>query len=231
MWTLVTGGNSPLGAVICMTLAAQGHNLAIHYRNHRARAEDIAEECRRVGGRAAIIRGDFSSPDLLQEFIHEYRTHFDRTGVLINNAAVYEAAGWNSTPYDSWSYMFQVNFHTPMTLIQTLQPKSAIVNIGVAGLGRYAANTYNGPFALTKEALWLATRGLAKELAPSEVRVNMVSPGHLENSIDLHAFAAKLPMCRPGKLQEVADVVAFLLSDESQYITGQNIEVAGGALL
>jgi NAD(P)-dependent dehydrogenase (short-subunit alcohol dehydrogenase family) len=81
---------------------------------------------------------------------------------------------------------------------------------------------------MTKSNLWMFTRSLAKELAKDFVRVNMVSPGLLDISIDLKEYAATLPMKRPGSCKEVARVIAFLLEEESRYITGQNIEVSGG---
>ena len=79
--------------------------------------------------------------------------------------------------------------------------------------------------------MWLLTKSLAAELAKSSVRVNMVSPGYIENAVDLPENTDKLPMKRPATLDELTRVIAFLLDDQSNYITGQNIDVAGGLLL
>ena len=86
-------------------------------------------------------------------------------------------------------------------------------------------------YTITKLGLWMLTRSLAKELAPSQVRVNMVSPGYLDISVDLPEDVSKLPMGRSGTTKEVANIIALLLDKQSSYITGQNIEVAGAVRL
>ena len=96
--------------------------------------------------------------------------------------------------------------------------------MGVTGLDR--AITITPAYTMTKAALYSYTRSLAKELAPSKVKVNMISPGVMENSIDLENHT--LPMGRPAYLAEVARVACWLLREENSYITGQNIEIAGG---
>ena len=93
------------------------------------------------------------------------------------------------------------------------------------------ADVYSTAYTMTKASLLLLTKSLALELAPDQVRVNMISPGYLEDSVDLPMDLSKIPMQRPAKSEEVADVIAFLLSDKAYYLTGQNIEVAGGTRL
>jgi 3-oxoacyl-[acyl-carrier protein] reductase len=137
---------------------------------------------------------------------------------------------------DEWLKLFQTNLHAPFILIKHLvsslcQHRGHIINIGAAGLGRMRADTYSTAYTLTKQNLWMLTRSLALELAPAGVRVNMVSPGHLETSVNLPTDPLKLPMGRPGYHHEISRLILFLLDPANHYITGQNIEVAGGVSL
>lgn len=227
-YTLVTGGAKGLGAEICRTLAAQGHSILVHYNRSEHEAKKVAQKCRQHGVEADIIHGDFSTPQSMQQFIKSLPSAI---GSLVNNVGNYLVEKPSKTTPEAWQQLFQVNFHTPVALINALLPgiikaKGSIINIGVCGLDTPRATTYFPAYQSTKSSLLLATKAFAKELASLGVRVNMVSPGQLENSVDLEK--SSIPAGRPGTLHEVAQTVAFLMRPESDYITGQNIEVAGG---
>lgn len=108
-----------------------------------------------------------------------------------------------------------------------LQQKGAIVNIGVSGIQHVLADVHSTAYTSAKLALWAVTKAFAKEFASKGIRVNMVSPGVLEKTVD----APALPMGRRATFAETARVVVFLLAEEKSYITGQKIEVAGGVRL
>lgn len=228
-WILVTGGAKHLGGALCLALAEKGHSVAVHYNQSEKEAHQIVSECRALGGEASAIQGDFSSIATVQEFLGRYLSEFPDTMALINNVGGYLIGATLKTSIDEWMHLFQLNLHVPFMLTQALAPlliknKGQVINIGTSGLRRQVANTYSSAYALTKEGLWGLTLSLARELAPEGVRVNMVSPGELEVSVD----HVPLPMQRPAYYWEVARVVNFLLDPASAYITGQNIEVAGG---
>jgi 3-oxoacyl-[acyl-carrier protein] reductase len=229
MWTLVTGGSKRLGAALCLALAEKGHSVVVHYNRSQKEAFEVVANCQAMGKQAAAIQGDFSSITSVQEFVQRYLQQFPETVALINNVGEYFIRSALQTSIEEWMYLFQVNLHTPLILMQALaasliRHKGQILNIGVSGLRRHSANTYATAYTLTKEGLWGLTLATARELAPQGVRVNMVSPGELTISVDHH----KIPMHRPASCWEVCRVVNFLLDPESAYITGQNIEVAGG---
>lgn len=231
--TLVTGGAIRLGAAICDALAEKGANLAIHYRHHREEAEEIAVQCRRKGVFAETIAGDFSTVSGVETFLEEYQSRFPDTLNLINNVGNYAVASALETSVEVWQELFQVNFLAAMMLIQRLAPglmknKGRVVNLGVAGLKTHRASTYMPAYKALKGALLAMTQSFAKELAPLQVTVNMVSPGMLDIAVDAPSDPSKLTMGRLASCDEVARVVAFLLEPSSGYITGQNIEVAGG---
>jgi NAD(P)-dependent dehydrogenase (short-subunit alcohol dehydrogenase family) len=235
-WTLVTGGAKNLGAEICLMLAQQGHNISIHYNKSTYEAEQVAQKCRECGVLADTIQGDFSEMNSLQDFISRYQCKFPLTDQLINNVGNYFLGSALNTSSHTWMQLFFNNLHAPFALIEALVPsikkaKGSIINIGVAGCERIRADTYSTAYSCAKLALWMMTKSLAAELASSQVRVNMVSPGYLENSIDKPRDLLALPMSRVGNFSEVTRVITFLLAKESSYITGQNIEVAGGVRL
>lgn len=229
MWTLVTGGAQRLGAALCMALAEKGHSVVVHYNHSQQEALEIVARCQAIGRQAAAIQGDFNSPTNVKEFVQRYLHQFSETVALINNVGNYLIGSALHTSPEDWINLFQVNLHTPFILTQALVPslirhRGQIIHIGVSGLKPHAAHTYSTAYTLTKEALWGLTLATARELAPQGIRVNMVSPGQLDISVDRHP----IPMHRSGYCWEVCRVVSFLLDPESAYITGQNIEVAGG---
>ncbi len=235
-WTLVTGAAKRLGAEICGQIAAQGYPVVIHYNTSQVEAEAAVTGLRRLGAKAECIQGDFSTPQSVQEFIERYTQRFPDTQNLINNVGNYLIKSALQTDQGEWLDLFQTNLNAPAALINALIPsiakhKGNIINIGVTGIETPYADTYSPAYTITKFGLWLLTKSLAKELAAKQVRVNMVSPGLLENAVDLQQNLSKIPMQRPGKLEEVARVVLFLLDPASGYITGQNIEVAGAVRL
>lgn len=229
MWTLVTGGAKRLGAALCLALAEKGYSIVVHYNRSHTEALAIVERCEAMGAKAAMIQGDFSTEANLQDFVVRYLVEFPETFNIINNVGEYLIRSALQTSLKEWQSLFHVNLHTPFFLVKSLQSslvqhKGQVINIGISGLLRHSANTYATAYMITKESLWTLTRCLARELASDGVRVNMVSPGELDISIDHH----RLPMNRPATCEEIARVVCFLLDPASSYITGQNIEVAGG---
>jgi NAD(P)-dependent dehydrogenase (short-subunit alcohol dehydrogenase family) len=235
-WTLVTGGAKRLGAAICLALAAKGHNIAVHYRQSEQEALSVAEACRKHGVLAEIIQGDFSTTETTEAFAKNYLQQFKETQNLINNVGNFLVRTATKTTQEQWLDLFQNNLNAPFLLINACLPSikkhhGAIINLGVAGIQEVNADIYSTAYSCAKTGLWMLTKSLAKELASSHVRVNMVSPGYLDISVDLPDDVCTLPMGRAAAPQEAADVIAFLLDPSASYITGQNIEVAGGIRL
>jgi NAD(P)-dependent dehydrogenase (short-subunit alcohol dehydrogenase family) len=229
-WTLVTGGAQGLGAVLCESLAAEGYSILVHYRHSQQEAENVADRCRQYGVESQTIEGDFSSLGSTIHFTEQCLKRFPGMKNLINNVGNDFIGSVEATTPEEWQKLFQVNVHAPFILSQAFLPmlktsKGNIINIGVAGINQIRASVERPAYMAAKSSLLLLTKSLAKELASSQVRVNMVSPGYLENSVAKPKGV--LPMDRLGTLEECARVVSFLLKEENGYITGQNIEVSG----
>ncbi|MCE5317211.1 MAG: SDR family oxidoreductase [Parachlamydia sp.] len=235
-WTLVTGGAKRLGAEICRTLAGQGHSIVVHFRTSQREAEEVAAFCRTLGVDAETLHGDFSTRKSTEDFLSRYLERFSDTQYLVNNVGSYLKAPASETTMEEWEAVFQSNTHAPFLLMRGLaeslkRHQGAVVNLGIAGLETCRADLYSTAYTSAKLSLLKLTRSLAREWAPFHVRVNMVSPGYLENAVDLPQDPASLPMRRPATLSEVCTMIAYLFSPDSNYITGQNIEIAGGVRL
>jgi NAD(P)-dependent dehydrogenase (short-subunit alcohol dehydrogenase family) len=225
---LITGAARGLGKACALKLASLGYDLLLHYNTHEKEAKEVASLCK--GVRVELIQADFLD---LDDFCNKLQ-NFEIKG-LVNNVGNYLDGNVQETSPQQWLELFQTNLHAPFLLIKAVLPKlkkhkGRIINIGVAGLHGKKAVTHATAYSLTKTALEKLTLSLAKELAPVGVTVNMVSPGHMEVSVTLKDEKA-LPMGRAARFDEVASLIAFLLSPEASYITGQNIEIAGGVSL
>lgn len=229
---LITGGAQGLGAEIAIQLAEQGHSVVVQFRESEQEAKRVIAKCRSYGVEAESIYGDFSTESSLNTFIAAYTTSFPSSRGLVNNVGNFLLVPLTETTQDDWRSLFQTNFFASVFLTQALLPqlireKGRVVNIGVTGLYPLRALTKATAYSASKSALWFYTLSLAKEVASQNVTVNMVSPGFMENAVDLKD-PQLLPMKRAAELKEVARVVAFLFEPESSYVTGQNIEVSGG---
>lgn len=232
-WTLVTGGAKRLGAELCLALARQGLPILVHYRTSVEVARQVVKACREQGVKAECIQGDFSTQESTEQFIKRCLKEFPEVKNLINNVGGYLVKPIVETSTEEWMELFQTNLNVPFMLSRALLPSlrrhcGNVINIGVAGVGSQHVDGIHPAYRMAKMALWMLTKTLARELAKDNVRVNMVSPGYIDNAVNLPADFQKLPMHRPAKAAEVARVVSFLLQDDSGYITGQNIEVSGG---
>jgi NAD(P)-dependent dehydrogenase (short-subunit alcohol dehydrogenase family) len=233
---LVTGGARRLGAEICRTLASEGYEVVVHYRTSEDEAKAVAKECAKLAGKADLIQGNFSTKASTLRFLQDYRKRFDETTALVNNVGNYAVEGILETASAVWYDLFQTNLHVPYALTRGLldqltASRGSVVNIGISGLGPRAYR-YSGGYMIAKESLLALTRALAVELAGDGINVNMVSPGVLDNAVDhSEQLIRRIPMQRAGSCQEVAQTVAFFIKPENRYITGQNLEVAGGCRL
>jgi len=141
-------------------------------------------------------------------------------------------AHWSEPLDDTLRTNLDAPFHLTQLLVDRMPPGSSIVAIGYVGTGKLAGTVRTGAYSISKTGLLVLVRSLALELGPRGIRVNMVSPGQLENSVDLpEDISRRVPLGRAGRVDEIAGAVAWLASDKAAYVTGQELEVAGGLML
>jgi 3-oxoacyl-[acyl-carrier protein] reductase len=233
MRALVTGGAKRLGAAISVALAKLKYAVVIHYRHSLQEAEQTAQLCRDLGSDVELIQGDLSTPDLIGSFADRYLARYSDTTLLVNNVGNYLTQSATQTSTDDWLSLFNLNLHAPFILTNALIPtlvqqKGQVINLGVSSLLSHRAHIYASAYMIAKHGVWELTRSFARELAPQGVRVNMVSPGQLDISVDLFEKGLYPPIGFPTTCEDVCRAIAFLIDPANRSITGQNIEVAGG---
>ena len=232
---LVTGGSGDLGAAICRRLAA-GHDVIVHANGRLERAEALADAIVADGGRARAVAFDVADAAATGDAIEALLAD-GPIQVLVNNAGIHDDAVFPAMRADQWSRVVDVSlngfFHVtqPLTMPMIRTRWGRIVN--VSSLAALAGNRGQVNYAAAKAALHGATKSLALELASRGITVNAVAPGIIagamsDASFDADAIARMVPMKRAGTPDEVAALVAFLVSRDAGYITGQIVSINGG---
>jgi NAD(P)-dependent dehydrogenase (short-subunit alcohol dehydrogenase family) len=230
---VVTGGARRLGRHLSLTLADRGYDVVIFYRHSTDDAQSLVSAVEARGRQARAIQVDISSKrDVAAVFqtIAEGEGHVD---LLVNNVGNYNPQDVTHLNPDVWDDTLAANlsgaYYCCYESLKLMPRGGNIINIGMAGLEGIRANTAGTDYYVSKTGLLVLTRALAAAYASREIRVNMVSPGQLDNSVDLpppDQIGRWVPLGRAGTLDDIASAVQFLL--EADYITGQNVDVAGG---
>jgi 3-oxoacyl-[acyl-carrier protein] reductase len=232
---LVTGASRGIGRAVALQLAGAGAKVILHYHRNREAAESVARE---IGGNVQLLRADLGSAKEIDVMVRSLGD--TRLDILINNAGVWGQTPMGSTPLNTLEVMIDVNvkgvFWLTQAALSLLRDGARIVNVSsiAARVGRSAGRSVYGA---TKAAVDAFTRNWALELAPRKIRVNAVAPGYIETDMTAGYFSdpAKLqhavdrqPFGRLGHAEEVAQVVLFLCSPASNWITGDSLNVSGG---
>jgi NAD(P)-dependent dehydrogenase (short-subunit alcohol dehydrogenase family) len=230
---VVTGGAQRVGRQLCKTLSARGYDLVILYRNSETEARSLELEIRERGQRARTLAADVGIERHVARVFDDISGTEGRLDLLVNNVGNYnpqhvtklDPTVWDATLAANLSGAFYCCHHA----LGLMTDGGNIINIGMAGLEGIRANVHGTDYYVSKTGLLVLTRALAAAHAARQIRVNMVSPGQLENSIDLppaHEIGDWVPLGRAGSLHDVTQAVEYLL--DAAYVTGVNIDVSGG---
>ena len=230
---VVTGGPRRLGRHLCKGLAARGYDVVILYRESEADARSLEREIEEGGRRARALAVDVGVNSQVAAVFEEIARDESRVDLLVNNVGNYnpqhvtklDPSVWDATLATNLSGAYYCCYHT----IPLMTHGGSIINIGMAGLEGIRANVNGTDYYVSKTGLLVLTRALAVAYAKQNIRVNMVSPGQLDNSIDLPApskIERIIPLGRAGGLDDIAQAVDYLL--DASYVTGVNIDVSGG---
>jgi 3-oxoacyl-[acyl-carrier protein] reductase len=234
---LVTGSAKRLGREIALRMAAEGYFTWVHYLSSRTEAAAVLASIRAAGGEGDLVKGDVASPRDVAAIAAKLRAASGRLDLLVNNVGIYRTGDLAAYAVEDFSATLATNLIGPFDLIRkTLElfpaEGGSIVNIGYSGVGSLAGSTHNTAYLISKTGLLVLTKSLAQALGHRGIRANMVSPGILDNSVELPRRPRDyVPLSRLGRCADVAEAVAFLASGKASYITGVNLDVAGGYML
>lgn len=239
---IVTGGGRGIGKAFVLALAEQGAWVSVWGRSLEP-CNQVVEEIRQAGGRAMAVQVDVSDSSQVKGAVDTVLTEFGKIDILINNAGIARAVPIEEISGDDWDRVMAVNargtFLCCKAVMNHMKQRGygKIINIG-SGAGKYGSNAAGAHYAASKAAVICFTRCLARELAPYGINVNSISPGPVMTDLletlsggDMNGFLATVPLGRIGSPEEVAPVAVLLASDDSSYMTGENIDVNGGVLM
>lgn len=234
---LVTGAGRGIGAAIALRLAQDGADVAITYGKSADKAEALATEIRILGRKAVAFQADAASSEAAKTAVEQTVTELGGLDILVNNAGVLFAGDFSKQPIEEIDLQLNVNvrgvFLITQAALKHIPNGGRIISVGSnAGLSVPFAGI--AVYAATKSALESFTRGLARELGPREITVNLVRPGPIDTDMNpadgalASSILPSLSIARYGQTKEIAEAVAFLAGPGAAYITGSGILVDGG---
>ena len=237
---VVTGASKGIGAAIAKALAAEGASVVVNYASSKSGADAVVDAIAKAGGNAVAVGGDGSKAAGAQGIIDAAVKAYGRLDILVNNSGVYEFAPIEAITEEHFHKQFGVNVLGLLLVTQAavkhLGEGGSIINIGsvVSRITPPGTSVYSG----TKGAVDAITGVLARELGPKKIRVNALNPGMVETEgarsagvlgSEMEAGTiAQTPLGRIGQPGDIASVAVFLASDDSAWLTGEQLLVGGG---
>jgi 3-oxoacyl-[acyl-carrier protein] reductase len=239
---LVTGASSGIGRATAEVMAREGARVGVNYLKNKKGAEETAETIRKAGGEALVIHADLTRNDEVQAMVAAVRKQWGRIDILVNNAGDLIARRTLADMTEEyWDQIMDLNLKSAFLCIKATWEEMVARKSGcIINLSSIAARNGGGmgaaAYSAAKGGLLTYTKALAKELAQHGVLVNAVAPGIIATPYHerysppelMQKFVATIPLGRAGTSEEVADVILFLASPASRYITGETVEINGG---
>ncbi|MGA7916700.1 MAG: glucose 1-dehydrogenase [Candidatus Acidiferrales bacterium] len=237
---VVTGASKGIGAGIAQALAAEGASVVVNYASSKTGAEKVVAAITAAGGKAVAVGGDVSKAAEAKGIIDAAIKSYGRLDILVNNSGLYEFAPLEAVSEENFHKIFNVNvlgaILTTQAAVKHMGEGGSIINIG-SGVSRLTpANST--VYTASKGALDAITGVLARELGPRRIRVNTINPGMVETegtqtggfigSDFEKVLIAQAPLGRTGKVSDIAPIAVFLASDESGWLTGEQLLATGG---
>lgn len=234
---LITGASRGIGKAICAEFAKNGYRVFLNYNKSEEEAMRVSDE---TG--AVLVKADISKTDEVNKMAEFIRNNYGKIDVLVNNAGISQIKLFTDITESDWDNIFDVNIKGMFLVTKAFvgdmisEKKGKIINI--SSMWGITGGSCEVHYSASKAAVIGFTKALAKELGPSNINVNCVAPGVIDTEMnshlsdeDLKALKEETPLEKIGRAEDVAKTVFFLASDNSDFITGQVINVDGGIVI
>ena len=235
---LITGSGRNIGRATALKFASEGAHVVVNARSNEAEVNAVAEEARALGVRALPLLANVADRGQVQSMVDSAMAEFGRIDILVSNAAVRPAKPFVELTQEDWEFARGVVLDGAFYCTRAVVPSMLEHRFGriiyMTGGGAFSGVPDRAHVSAAKMGLVGMARGLATELGPNGIRVNIISPGLIDTTRVMGTVlpgadtATKNPMARKGTVDEIANTCLFLASDDSSYITGQTIHVNGG---
>jgi 3-oxoacyl-[acyl-carrier protein] reductase len=236
---LVTASGRNIGRAVALRLAAEGADIVVNARANRDEVESVAEEVRALGRAALPVIADVSDLEQVAELFARTEERFGRLDALLNAAAIRPNKPFLELTGDEWvrvrGVILDGAIHCTQAALRVMVRQGSGRIVFFVGDGAWAGGAGRGHVSAAKMALVGLCRSLATEFAPHGIRANVVSPGRIDTSRDPSWYPGSMsriddiPAARLGRTEDIAAACLFLVSDESDYVTGQTLHVNGGS--
>lgn len=239
---IVTGASRGIGRAIALKLAQDGFNVVVNYSGSQQRAEAVAKEVEAFGVKVLVVQANVSDADAVKALVDTTLETFGSIDVLVNNAGITRDNLMMRMKEQDWDDVIDTNlksvFLCTKAVTRPMMKQRAGRIINVASVVGVVGNAGQANYTASKAGVIGLTKTSAKELAPRNILVNAVAPGFIETEMtDAMPEEAKagmlsqIPLAKLGKPEDIADVVSFLASDASRYMTGQVLHIDGGMVM
>lgn len=239
---LITGASRGIGRSIALELAKTGISVAINYYSSSEKAKELLDEIRSFNQNANIYKADVSNDNEVSTMIHKIESDFGEIDIAVNNAGISQIGLFTDMTSNERDRMIGVNLIGAINVCKAVLPNMIHYKCGniinISSMWGEVGASCEVVYSAAKAGLIGFTKALAKEVAPSGIRVNCISPGIIDTDMnselsqsDIYELINNIPLKRIGTPKDIAKAVKFLISDEASYITGQILSVNGGIVI
>lgn len=238
----ITGGTRGIGKQIAIKLAKNGFDIALNYRKENDELKNTKNEIEESGAKCLTVQGDVTSFEDSERMVKEIFDYYERIDVLVNNAGITKDNLFARMKKEDFEDVINVNligtFNVTKNIVPIMMKQKSGRIINISSVVGISGNAGQANYAASKAGIIGFTKSLAKELGSRNILVNAIAPGFIETQMTdvlkdsvKEEISKSIPLKRMGKTEDIANLVNFLASDESSYITGQVINVDGGMLM
>ena len=239
---LVTGASRGIGKATALKLAAQGANVAVHYVTAADQAEEVYRQIRAMGREVIVVQADISDRESVNKMVGKIAGNVGAIDLLVNNAGAVVDSNFDELTPEQWDRTIAINLTGAFNVIWAV--KAGMIErkfgriVNVSSIAALAVRPNQLAYAAAKAGVIALTKSCCEPLAQHNIRINSVAPGLIATDMVsevspamIENLSAATPLGRMGEPEEMANVIAFLLSEESSYMTGSTVVASGGRIL